>query len=87
MTVTGPGKTGGRAVEAGDDVNVVAERRQRFEAGRKRIIAAGLLGNPVFLGDAVAVDPEDKTGFDRLAGETAGGVGRAAGVEHRVERR
>ena len=81
-------QSGGRAVEAGDDMNVVAKWRQRLQAGRHFVVRSDFARNPIFLGNSVAVEPEDETGLNFLRGNLAGrGIGSAAAVEHRFERR
>ena len=86
----GPGTDGRRVVQAAEDVDVVAERRERREAGRDVEIRAGLRRDPVALRDAVAVEPEDEAALDRLLNVLAaapGGVRRAVRIEHAHERR
>jgi hypothetical protein len=73
----------GRIVQAADDVDVVAKAGQGGEARRQVVVCAGAVGNPVALGDAVAVEPEDEPA---VGPNRSGGVGRAVGVEHRHQR-
>ena len=44
MIVARPGQPRGRIIQTGDDVNVVAERRERREARRELVVRAGLVG-------------------------------------------
>lgn len=53
---------GGRIIEAADDVDIVAKGAEGREAGCKVEILAGSGGNPIALGDTVAVEPEDEPG-------------------------
>src|SRR5262249_9682595 len=81
-------KTRRGTVEAGNHVNIVAIRRQGSKARREFKISASLTRNPVFLGDAVTVEPEHETRGDGALSALSGcGVSSAVAVEHGGERR
>ena len=80
----------GGVVEAAQDVDLIPQPRQRSQARRQIVIGARLVGNPIAFRDAVAVEPEDKTPVERkrlVRRIDRGCVSRAAGVEHREQRR
>ena len=87
MAVARPRQPGRRIIDAAENMNVLAESRQRLQARRHFEIAAVLARNPVLFDDPVAVEPEDEARLDRLVAAALGGIGRAAGVELRLERR
>ena len=87
VAVAGAGGIGRLVVQAAENVDVVAERGQRAEARREVIVGTGLAGNPIPLGDAVAVEPEDEAALDGFRRHAIGGIGRARGVEHAHQRR
>ena len=66
VAVAGAGGIGRLVVQAAENVDIVAERRQRTEARREVKVGTGLAGNPIPLGDAVAVEPEDEAALDRF---------------------
>src|SRR4029077_6129440 len=47
MTIAGTRKARSGIVQAPDDVNVLLKRSKRRQAGRERVIGAGILRNPV----------------------------------------
>jgi hypothetical protein len=67
MRVAGRGHARVRVVDAADDVDVVAHRRERREARRQLVVRADLARDPVALGNAVAVEPEDEPRLERRA--------------------
>src|SRR5262245_14890718 len=73
MIVARSGQPRRRIVEAGYDVDILLEGSERSQARRDRVVAAGLLGDPIFLDDAVAVEPADEAGLDRLVLAGRGG--------------
>src|SRR5262249_35030190 len=66
VAVAGPGGGGRLVIEAAEHVDVAAEGREGRERGREAVIGAGLVGDPVALGDAVAVEPEHEAALDGL---------------------
>src|SRR5438105_4605265 len=89
MIVARSWKTRGRIIQAGDDMDISSELRQRGEARRQFVIRTGRGGDPIALGNAVAVEPEEETCF-RVCGLNAAfdlsGVQRAVGIKHGLER-
>ena len=86
VAVARSGQSRRGTVQTGDDVDVLSKGCERLQTGSERVISSRLLGYPVFLRDAVAVEPEDKARLDGLSRQTSGGIGGAARVEHRLER-
>src|SRR5258708_24589006 len=92
MAVAGSGKSGGKIVQACDYVNVVSERSQWCETGCEAVAGAGLGGNPIALGDSVAIEPQYKAALDGSFRHFARwgrlrGVSVARRVEHGYEGR
>src|SRR5215468_8410151 len=81
MSVSRTARGGSLVIQTAQHVDIVAEWCQWIEGRRKPEIPPGLRGNPVALGYAVAVEPENKTAFDWF-GRALGGIGRARRVEH-----
>src|SRR5260221_12926564 len=88
MAVAGTRQTRRRVVETGDDMNVLAERRQRVEAGSEFEIRSGLTWDPVFSRNAVAIEPENEAGLDPAGSYLARRrICGTVGVEHAFESR
>src|SRR3954464_6194352 len=69
-------------------MDVVAKWSERLQARCDLVLRSGFAGNPVLLGNSVAVEPEYKARLDLFSCSFAGrGVCSAAGVEHRLKRR
>src|SRR5437867_5102068 len=64
MSVTWSGQPGGGVVQPANDMDVIPERRQRRETGSERIAGADLCWNPVPLGNAVTIKPQQEPRFD-----------------------
>ncbi len=82
---------GRRVVETAQHVNIGPERREGRKARRDAEVRALFGGDPVSLGDAVAVEPEHEAALDRLIGAAGGSGGRRIGgpvrIHHRHQRR
>src|SRR6185295_12507572 len=90
MVVPRPRQARSRIIEPGDDVDIVAERRERRETRRQLKIRARGRRNPVTLGDAVAVKPKEEPGFWPGGGSSARDIGcveRAVWIKHGLKRR
>jgi hypothetical protein len=68
---------------------MVAHRLERRQARCQLVVGAGFGRNPISLGNAVSVEPDEESRFDRRNGRVlcGCGVGCAVRVEHRRERR
>ena len=90
VIVAGTGHARRRIVEPGDDVYIVAERRERRQTGCQLVAGTGFCRYPEPLHHTISVKPQHESRFRRSSGELCSrfsGVGDTLAVKHRLERR
>src|SRR5262245_66188089 len=86
MSVPRPGHGGGGIVQTADHMDIPAEWGKRRKARRHPIVRPGFRWNPIPLGNAITIEPEEEAVFDFVFVQ-AGSIRCSVSVEHRNERR